>query len=177
MNLREYLATVARSVRSDWTVHTCWGKGSGPSYLQEIGVWNDGGGDFKNIEVNAHGMRASYNDDLNIWIAWGYTANPDFREEWANRFPDPNASSSYVDFFFGANLVFRDLYVTVDGGRCSVPLPKRDFDKHEKRVTRIYASSERINFFRILNQMESSIDYDKCIDMCGIEKDGAPWIG
>jgi hypothetical protein len=44
------------------------------------------------------------------------------------KFPDPHASGSYLDIFFNHALVYRALYVSVDGGNIKLPLPNNDQD-------------------------------------------------
>lgn len=57
-------------------------------------------------------------------MAWGLKVVEDFKEPWANKFPDAHASSAHVDVFYNNALVYRDIYVLGDGARCYLPLPK-----------------------------------------------------
>lgn len=50
-------------------------------------------------------------------------------EDQTNVFPDKTATSNFVDFFYSGVLFYRDIYVSVDGGRCSLPLPKMVIDE------------------------------------------------
>jgi len=50
--------------------------------------------------------------------------NDDFREKWANGFPDPHATSYYYHVYFGATRLKEFILVSVDGGRALLPLPK-----------------------------------------------------
>lgn len=49
----------------------------------------------------------------------------EFREPWANRHPDPRATSFWCDIYYGATHAFRSILVTVDGGRAWLPLPRQ----------------------------------------------------
>ncbi len=49
--------------------------------------------------------------------------NDDFREEWANRHPDPNAKSYYYNILFDGNFIHRLILVSVDGHRATLPIP------------------------------------------------------
>lgn len=49
----------------------------------------------------------------------------DFREEWANRHPDPHATGYWCDIYYGATHVARNILVSVDGGRALLPLPRQ----------------------------------------------------
>lgn len=160
MNLQDYAMKILDTTKEDWTIFSCAGFGSGPSYLQSLSVWTNGKNEFENIEISSHPMRASLKKDLSIWIAWGYPSNPDFQESWANKFPDPKASSGIVDFFYNDVLVFRDLYVSVDGYRCQLPLPDRDFDHKTHEVLRHTVPKDKYKFFKMLDGFEKTPDFD-----------------
>lgn len=53
-----------------------------------------------------------------------FVHNDDFREKWANGFPDPHATSYYYHLYFGATRLKEFIFVSVDGGRALLPLPK-----------------------------------------------------
>ena len=46
-----------------------------------------------------------------------YQHSDDFREKWANKFPDRHATSYYYDLYFGTTRLKRIILVHVDGGR------------------------------------------------------------
>jgi hypothetical protein len=58
----------------------------------------------------------------------------DFREKWANKFPDPHASSYYYDLYYGATRIERFILVHVDGGRACLPLPRSPIDLEVERI-------------------------------------------
>jgi hypothetical protein len=49
---------------------------------------------------------------------------PSYRGPGATRCPDATARTAYIDIFYSGTLVFRDVFVAVDGDRCYLPLPR-----------------------------------------------------
>jgi hypothetical protein len=175
MNLTEYNQLIFGSQFNDWTIIGCWGAGSGPSYRDAISVWTKGNGEFQNIEVDSHSETYSFKNDLRVSVSTGITHNDDFIEEWANQFPDKHASSSFVDFFFCNQLVFRDIYVVVDGGRCRIPLPKIHVNNETYKIERLTVSRQKYEFFKLLNG-EGNTEYDRYFRRTGIEIVDEPWM-
>jgi len=54
--------------------------------------------------------------------------NFDFHEDWANKFPDPHATSYYYYLYYGSTRLKEFILVSVDGGRAILPLPSSAFD-------------------------------------------------
>ncbi len=67
--------------------------------------------------------RATFRPDASIGLVWGNPLVEDFKEDWANSFPDPSASSFSVFFTWNGTPVDDDFLVVVDGGRCYLPPP------------------------------------------------------
>ncbi|QDT51326.1 hypothetical protein Pan258_54150 [Symmachiella dynata] len=176
MTLTEYENIISNTGPSDWTVITCWGFGSGHSFLDRTSVWT--GGSSEGIEVESHSMRASLKSDLAIWIAWGFPANSDFHEEWANKFTDPSASSSIVDFFYNDAIVYRDVGVHVDGARVGLPLPQREFNTSQREVVRRTVPRNKKNFFGVLHLLESGNgnEYEQYFNDVGFEVIDERWM-
>jgi len=65
--------------------------------------------------------------DLDVGIAWGLTWNKEFAEPWTQHFADKSATGHYADILWRGAPVSREQYVTVDGGRYAIPLPRQDF--------------------------------------------------
>jgi hypothetical protein len=104
------------------------------------------------FEPETHDYIASYKPDVSIALAWSKTIHDDFKEDWAKGFPDPQASSHYVDILYNNSLVERFVYVAVDGFRAYLPLPKRD----DLTVPNKYS-----DFIRLLNNIARPVDnYD-----------------
>lgn len=174
MTLDEYKKIIIDTEIEDWTNIPCWGAGSGPSYRDAISVWTKGSGEFHNIEIESHGNVLSLKKDLLISVAWGITHNDDFVEEWANSFPHSHASSSFVDFFYANQLIYRDIYVAVDGGRCCIPLPEIQIDESTHEIKALVVPKEKYEFFRLLNG--TGYDYDSYFKRTGIQVVDKPWM-
>jgi hypothetical protein len=54
----------------------------------------------------------------------GKTLNESFREPWTQDFPDPTARSYVVQLRFGTTILRELVFVSCDGGRYSLPLPR-----------------------------------------------------
>lgn len=52
------------------------------------------------------------------------TQYENFKEPWANKHPDPNASGYWCKLYYGATHIDSYILVSVDGGRALLPLPK-----------------------------------------------------
>lgn len=174
MTLDEFKKLIIETSIEDWTSISCWGAGSGPSYRDAISVWTRGSGEFHNIEVDSHGEVLSLKRNLLVSVAWGMTHNNDFVEEWANSFDDPHASSSFVDFFYANQLVYRDVYVAVDGGRSLIPLPEIRLVESPKEAKELVVPKEKYAFFRLLNG--TGYDYEKYFQRTGIKVIDEPWM-
>jgi hypothetical protein len=57
-------------------------------------------------------------------IIEGKKINSNFVEEWSEKFPDPHASSLYVELWYNSTILKRSIFVLVDGARYMVPLPE-----------------------------------------------------
>lgn len=174
MTLREYENLIVDTSENDWTKISCWGGGSGPSFLNKFDVWTSGSGEFENLEIDSHSEYYSLKNDLLVSVACGIKHNDNFREDWANKFPDSHASSSFVDFFYSNVLVYRDVYVAVDGGRAALPLPKIIFDKENNCIKKLVVSKKRYEFFKILNP--NVYEYDSYIKDAGFELIDSEWM-
>jgi hypothetical protein len=172
MTLQEYFDRLLKTGREDWTVIACWGASSGPSYRERIEA------EGTHVQVEAHSTVASLKSDLQVSLAWGFPHMRNFEEEWANSFPDRKASSHFLDFLFNGVLVFREVYVAVDGGRCMLPLPDPQTvpTPETKEITGCEISFDQCTFFRLLNSLESNVDFDDYVRRAGIRVVEKPWI-
>ena len=127
MTLDQLFKNIVSSSRGSWHTITCWGVGSGPSYRSQLktGRTMEGANNQDVESASSHHVVASFKEDLSITMALGLTANPDFKEAWANIFHNPHASTHHVDIFYNGAMVYRDSYVLVDGGKAKLPMPKR----------------------------------------------------
>lgn len=176
MKLEDFENLVLGSGSDAWTHFACWGAGSGPSYKDKIAAWRGLQGAELSVEVESHSDLISLKDDLLVSIAWGIIQNDDFREDWANSFPNPKASSFYVDFFYSGNLVFREIVVSIDGGRCHLPMPEIIYDDKTHKAIRLIVSRKQYIFNKTLNAITSNCDFDSYINRARIEIEDRNWM-
>lgn len=107
-------------------------------------------------------------------MAHGMECQDDLEEPWLEKFADQYASSHFLDFFYMGNLVHREVYVSVDGGRAHLPLPQ--IMRNEKReVSMLMITYEQDQFFQLLNQLEVPLDYMKYRNEAGFEVLNGSW--
>jgi hypothetical protein len=177
MTLDEYQRIIVATQIEDWTHISCWGAGAGPSFLNKFMVWTKGAHEFTNLDVDSHAEVLSLKKNLLVSVATGITHNDDFIEPWANKFPDPQATSAYVDFFYAGTLVFRDIFVAVDGGRCRLPLPRQHINQRTQKVERLTVPEPKSIFYLLLNEISGAHDYYHYLNQSGIEiDDQSPWM-
>lgn len=164
MTLDDLLTTCGNSAPDDWNTITCWGGRSGPSYLDQFAASEVQG--VYRLEHREHGQRSAYRPDLSINIGWGL--DPD--EEWGrssrelssdyfDQFPDSNWSMNYCDFFYNGNLVAREAYAVVDGGRAILPFPDQEG----------FVAQWEHDWFRVLDAIGLYIsDYDSYFRRAGL---------
>jgi hypothetical protein len=166
MTLDELRGLVGATTADDWSelkpgpVHIySWGDG------REDGEWR--------LFLDGHHSRAVLKQDLDVGLAWGLTWNEDFEGEvWAKHFANPSASGHYADIFWRGVPVSREQYVTVDGGRYVIPLPRQDFEhiKGDNYALMPYTISPwQYAFGRIIQNMNPGFDYDDGLSRARIE--------
>lgn len=171
MNLKEYKKIILNTTKEDWV---CIGS---PSYLNSISVLTDGTGNFLGIDVETFPMSASLKNDLSISIAWGFPHEREFSEPWTSRFSDPRASSDFIDFFYNRTVVFRDIIVSVDGGRCYLPLPDGVPDSKSPDFIVYNVSKEEYSFLRILDSLGDKVsEFDRYFEKAGFNILNIPWM-
>ncbi len=161
MTFEDVIETIASSEPDEWWSEACWGANSGPSYHYQPEFWDLIDGATNVLKVESHSNVASFKPDVSITMAWGLKCLDDFREEWANKFPDPKASSCFLDIFYNNALIFRDVYVNVDCGRAKLPLPDRKWDEEKKKVTALNVPERRHRLIKLVDSLEyvSRFDY------------------
>jgi len=173
MTLNDYKNLILDTEENDWTKIGCFGAGAGPSYKNSMSVWTKGDGEFHNIDVESHYEVMSLKKDLLVSVAYGITHNDDFVEGWANAFADSHASSSFIDFFYSNQMVYRDIYVSVDGGRANLPLPSMKLDD-SYNVVGLEIARDKYEFFKNINRDIS--EYDRYISMAKISIVDKDWM-
>jgi hypothetical protein len=124
MTLIELMSVVCSSQPEEWNHIVCWGASSGPAYHDHLQFYEAFDGSKHVLHVSSHTNVIAYIPDVSVTVAYGLKWMDDFREPWVTQFPDPKATSSFADVFYNGALVFRTEYVTVDGGRTMLPLPR-----------------------------------------------------
>ncbi len=70
----------------------------------------------------------SYKQDVNLRLEMRNDESgvqcEDFREPWANKFPDRSARGYWCDLYYGSSHIGRYVLVAVDGARALLPLPR-----------------------------------------------------
>ena len=83
--------------------------------------------DWQTVTANTAGSRAVafWKDDvlLRAEVDWATTENDDFKEAWANKYPNKRAASYEAVVYYGPTLIETHILVLVDGGRAALPLP------------------------------------------------------
>lgn len=118
MNLEELLSKIENSNASEWTSI------DRPTFAQDIQQVSGGGHPVPWVVVDEHHALLVLRTDLRISIALGLTHLENFQEDWATKFADRKASSSWVDFRYNGVPVLRELRVLVDGARAGLPVPR-----------------------------------------------------
>lgn len=166
MNLNDYKKAILGTSIDDWTSIACWGAGAGPSFRDAIHESMHANGSTTHIE--SHSNILSLKADLNIQIAHGLSCLENYVAPWTKNFTDEAASSFFVDFFYANQLIYRDIYISVDGGRCSLPSPRSNAVKGSFEVP-----EDKYEFYRLLNDFH---DYDDYMREAGFIITDRPWM-
>lgn len=133
MKLTDIMKSIVESMPHDWHWIPCWGGNGGPSYR---GQWDANNAPHQGakpdkwwLDRREHSSVGVLKMNASITIAAGLEWLSDFREPWANGFPDPKAHGKFADVFYNGSLVYRVSYVVVDGGRGTLPIPRRSGEK------------------------------------------------
>jgi len=171
MKLKEILDIIVNSTSENWNGIGCWGYGSGPSYKNQFTFYEIFNGEPNILTAESHSDILVYKDDLSITMAYGLISNNDFKEEWANQFPDPKAHSAFIDIFYNNSLVFRETYLVVDGGRCRLPIP--NFGENGDLIV----PQQYYDFIKILEMITSgsSKNYESYFKRTGTKIIDAEW--
>jgi hypothetical protein len=114
MDFETYIDTVARSAPADWNVE------NGPLFFHAA---PDVSSATLDAHVPTHSFVMAYRRDLSITMAYGMPSRVPVRTDFARRFPNPQASMRYLDFFYNSALVFREVLISVDGEQGILPVP------------------------------------------------------
>lgn len=98
------------------------------NYVMQCISVSDPREDWERISTNISSIAVSKRD-VNLHLAINYLDEGqqcrDFKEEWANRHPDPHATGYWCDIYYGSTHISRNILVAVDGGRAMLPIPRQ----------------------------------------------------
>lgn len=100
-------------------------------YLKNPSGWEN----FLGIESNISIYRYKKYPNFQIVIDWDNTVTENFKEEWVNDglFPDKdNNASYYIRLEVNGMLLDRELFVSLDGHRYFVPVPRTKMEGQER---------------------------------------------
>jgi hypothetical protein len=83
-------------------------------------------GDKHWIEVGTHHRLVVYRPDVNLRLAWGLRNETDLAFDGMT-WPDSKITRFLADAFWQGSLVARWSFLVVDGGRCYLPDPEREY--------------------------------------------------
>ena len=108
------------------------------------------------LESNPEDDWISYQDNERSVFAYAHDVNlrlemlndgrgvqcEDFRESWANKFPDPRATGYWCNLFYGSTQIDRYILVAVDGARALLPIPR--FDPRDRSMLQVRAIDYKV---------------------------------
>lgn len=92
--------------------------------------------DWEYVDSN-WGSHYIYKNDVNLSMSINCEddgiQNSNFKEKWANCYPDPKATGYWVDIRYSSTVIMRTILVSVDGARAMLPIP-READENNKLI-------------------------------------------
>ncbi len=104
-----------------------WDRLGTPSYIDRFGQVEGGGNVW--LEHDSHYERAVLTTHIEIGLAWGMTLVENFDEPYLRGDNDSlrdHARSAWVDVLLNGEPVCREVYVSIDSGRGTIPIPELD---------------------------------------------------
>lgn len=98
------------------------------AYIESLIISSDPRADWEVIATNWVTTAVSKQDvNLRLIVSTEEDGiqNEDFKEEWANRHPDPRARGYWCDIYYSSTHVMRSILVSVDGARAMLPIPRQ----------------------------------------------------
>ncbi|EHU4841150.1 hypothetical protein KY951_004269 [Vibrio parahaemolyticus] len=106
--------------------------GSTPSlpYIENCILRSDAAQDWDLSSNNSETIAVFRNDvNLRLVVDWSDDGKQceDFKEPWANSYPNPHATGFWLNVYYGVSqiLSLKSILVNVDGANCSLPLPRQ----------------------------------------------------
>ena len=119
--------------------------------------------------AGSHHARATYRPNMSVGIAWGYRVDADWDQrvtpDWVREahIPTslrPNATSTFCT----TDLIYRDYYYVIDGGRVYMPAPSREDDRLMTR-----REDAMVRLLNDIEQMPYRDSYDSYTQRAGFE--------
>ncbi len=163
MNIWDYIRVISESSKSEWLHTVCWGYGSCGCFHDDLS--NETIEDQMSTIIDKHSNYATFANDVSISLAWGLgRENKELVESWTKVFPPKSSRMYFLDFFYNNALIYRENVVSVDGGRCILPLPKQVFDKKDETKIIEFRVNSKINrILKLINSLQTTYDYDSYI--------------
>lgn len=131
VTLDEILTLVAGSAPDDWHHISCFGSGTGPSFLYRLASFTNG--TTSELEVDEHTNLATYRADAALTLAWGLGFDSHredlMKPEWATAFDDDGYRGRWLDVRWCGAVVHREPFAAVKfvSGYAYLPVPEIDF--------------------------------------------------
>jgi hypothetical protein len=126
--------------------------------------------DWHVLEIHSgdedHAFCATFKSDVSIAMRWGRSCNSDFSEDWTDKFLNKEAASQYVEIFFNGSPVFKDIYVSVDGDKGILPMPK---------LPSLEVPSRALYFAGLLHTLSRNQLFGYYVQLSGIKETDEPW--
>lgn len=115
----------------------------------------------------------SINEDTQLYhkqfpeftVRQGRQINEHFREPWSERFPDISAHSFEVELRYFETIIHKETFVTCDGGRYQMPMPKIDISDSVRK----FYIEEKSFAYKIAKIFWQYYPIDNALQMAGIE--------
>lgn len=108
---------------------------------------------FEGVDANIYFYRYKKHPNFQIVIDWDKEIGDNFQEKWMNHYPDDqNNASYYVKLETNGILLDKELFVSLDGHRYFVPVPRV---KRKGDVRSFYYDAKQVNISNIVGKYHS----------------------
>ncbi|MBD1944238.1 ATP-binding protein [Coleofasciculus sp. FACHB-712] len=121
--------------------------------------------DFKDWESINEDAQLYHKQFPEFTVRKGKQINDHFRESWSDRFPDVSAHSFEVELRYFETIIYKETFVTCDGGRYQIPLPKIDISNPERK----FYIQENSFAYKIAKIFWQYYPIDNALRIAGIE--------
>lgn len=166
MRLDEILQFIPDTDASHWHVITDY-----PIFHHSFEFSSSGSGQASITGVESHTRRAVLRSDIDVALEWGMRRMRDEKEFYPwnepQRFADPNVHTFWVDLFYRDAVVEREMLVSVDGSRATLPVA------HSRRIDgksfgepatsgsyEHYTTRAEYDLARLIDDLDGGRDFD-----------------